>query len=196
MSNIDSFPFRNQLKRMAYFHRSLRQLRRRLVVRAGIEDSQDSQEQVDNVQIQANGGGDLFLDVMLAHDHLGVDEDVGAEEKSSDTSIDKFAGRAVGEKHVHEAEHDESPQGTEQIRHPRSKVILGLAGEESQEDKDGSGQDDSVENNGSIIEGNNNGDGVGFGEGKEREEEQVGGIRLALPVRETHEDHGAEQLYT
>lgn len=165
-----------------------------LVVLLAVEDPQNSQEQVDNVKVQADGGGDLLLDVVLAHDELCVDEDVGAEDEGGDAAVDELAGGAVGEEGGHEAEEDEAPEGAEEVGHPGGEVVLCLAGEEGEEDEDAGGEDDCVEDDFGLVEGDDDGDGVGLGEGEEAEEEEVCRVGLALPVGEEHEDYGAEEL--
>lgn len=132
--------------------------------------------------------------MMMAHDQLSINQDVCAEDKGSSASVDKLAGGAVGKEGGHESKDDEAPERAEEVRHPRGEVILGLAGERRQEDEDSGSQDNGVEDDGGLIEGDNDGDGVGFGEGEEREEEQVCRIGLALPVGQAHEDHGSDQL--
>lgn len=165
-----------------------------LVVRLAVENAQNGEEKVDDVEVQADGGGNLLLDMVVAHDHLRVDEDVAAKDESCKATVDELAGGAVRQEHGHESEDDEAPQSSEQVGHPRCKVILGLAGKDCEEDEDACGEDGGVEDDGGLVEGDDDGDGVCFGEGEEREEEQVGRVGLALPVGETHKDHGAEEL--
>lgn len=166
----------------------------RLVAGLGVEDAQDGEEEVDDVEVEADGGGNLLLDVVLAQDHLGVDEDVGAKDEGRGAAVEQLAGGAVGEEHGHEAEEEQAPEGAKQVRHPGGKVVFRLAGEEGQGEEDAAGEDDGVEDNGGAVKGDDDGDGVGLGEGEEREEEEVGGVGLALPVGEAEEDHGADEL--
>ena len=165
-----------------------------LVVRLAVKNPQNGEEEVDDIEVQADGGGDLLLDVVLAHDKLRVDEDVRAEDEGGETTVDKLGGGVVGEEHGHEAEHEQAPERAEEVGHPRGEVVLGLAGKGREEDEDGGGQDDSVEDDGGLVEADDDGDGVGFGEGEEREEEDVGWVRLALPEGEAEEDHCADEL--
>lgn len=164
------------------------------VVALAVKDAQDGEEEVDDVEVEANGGGDFLLDVVLAHDELSVDEDIGAEDEGRDAAVDKFGGGAVREEGGHEAKEDEAPEGTEKVGHPRGEVIAGLAGESGEEDEDAGGEDDGVEDQAGGVEGDDDGDGVGFEEGEAGEEYEVSRVRLALPVGEEHEDDGAEEL--
>lgn len=164
-----------------------------LVIILAVEDAQDGQEQVDNVKVQTNRGGDLLLDVVLAHNELGVDEDVAAEDQSTEQAPDELGGAAVGEEHGHEPEQDQAPKGAEEVGHPRGKVVLGLAGEGREKDEDAGRQDGGVENDGGLIEGDDDGYGVSLEEGEPAEEDQVGGVGLALPVGQAEEDHGADE---
>lgn len=159
-----------------------------------VQDTQNRKEQVDDVQIQADGGSNLLLDVVVAQDELGVDEDVPAEDQGGQAAVDQLAGAAVGEEHGHEAEQHQAPEGAEQVGHPAGEVISRLAGEGRQEDKDAGGEEDGVEDDRGVVYGDDDGDGVGFEEGETREEEKVGRVRVAFPVGEEHEADGAEQL--
>lgn len=166
------------------------------VVLLAVEDAQNGEEEVEDVEVEADGGGDLLLDVVLAHDELGVDEDVGAEEEGGDAAIDELGGGAVGEEHGHEAEEDEGPEGAEEIGRPRGEVVLCLAREGREEDEDSRGEDDGVEDDGSLVEGDDDGDGVGLGEGEGGEEDEVGRVGLALPESEEKEAEGSKELGT
>jgi len=164
------------------------------VVGLAVEDAQNGEEQVDDVEVQANGGGNLLFHVVLAHDELRVDEDVSAEDEGSQAAVDELAGRAVGEEHGHESEQDEAPQRAEEVGHPRGEVVLGLAGEQGEEDEEAGGQYHGVEHDGRLVEGDDDGNRISLSEGKERQEEQVCRVRLALPVRQAQEDQGADEL--
>lgn len=153
-----------------------------LVIALAVEDAQDGEEEVDDVEVEADGGGDLLLDVVLAHNELGVDEDVAGEDQGGEAAVDELAGAAVGEEGGHEAEEDEAPEGAEQVRHPGGEVVFGLAGEEGEEDEDAAGQDHGVEDDLGLVEGDDDGDGVGFEEREAREEEEVRRVGFALPI--------------
>ncbi len=132
--------------------------------------------------------------MVLAEDQLGVHEDVAAEDERGQPAVDELAGAAVGEEGGHEAEQDQPPQPAEEVGHPRGEVVLGLAGEGGQEDEDAGREDNGVEHDRGLVEGDDDRDGVGLEEGEAREEEHVSGVRVALPVRQEHEAHGAEEL--
>lgn len=159
-----------------------------------VEDPQDSEEQVDDVEVQADSSGNLLLNMVVTHDHLGINQDIRTEQQSRNTTIDELTSGAVREEHGHEAEENQTPKGAEKVGHPGSEIVLGLAGESRKEDKNAGCEEDGVEHDGGLVEGDDDGDGVGFGEGEEGEEEEVGRVGFALPVGETHEDHGAEEL--
>lgn len=92
--------------------------RQHLVVRLAVEDAQNGKEEVNDVEVQADSSGDLFFDVVMAKDKLGVDQNVPTENESGKATIDEFAGGAVREEHSHKAEDDKTPKSTEEIRHP------------------------------------------------------------------------------
>lgn len=132
--------------------------------------------------------------MVLAENHLGVDEDVGREEQCRDAAVDELAGAAVREEHEHEAEEDEAPEGAKKVGRPRGEVVFGLAGKQGEEDKDAAREDDGVEDDGRVVQGDDDGDGVRLEQGEARQEEKVGRVRFALPVGEAEEDEGAEEL--
>lgn len=42
----------------------------RLVVLLAVQNAQDGQEQVDDIEVQADSRGDLLLDMVVSHDKL------------------------------------------------------------------------------------------------------------------------------
>ena len=124
----------------------------RILVVLVVKDSKNGEEQVNDVQVQADSGGDLLLDVELPHDELGVNEDVDAEDEGSDAAVDKIGRLGVGQEDVDEAEDDEAPERAESVGDPAREVILRLASESSQEDEDASSDDECVKHNRDIIE--------------------------------------------
>ena len=173
----------------------IHQCKTSLVIRLAVENAQDSKEQVEDIEVQADGSCDLLLDVVLAEHELGVNQDVAAENQSRNASVDELAGAGLREEHVHEAEEHQSPERAEKIRHPAREVVLGLAGEGGQEDEDSAGQKDGVQHDRGLVEGDDDGDGVGLEKGEAREKEKVGRVRVALPVSEEEEDYGSDHLY-
>lgn len=130
--------------------------------------------------------------MVLAHNQLGVDEDIAAENQSRDTTVDQLGSGAIGEEHHHDAHQDECPESAEEVGHPTGEVIFTLACKSSQEDEDSAGEDDSVEDDVGLVEGDDDGDGVRLEEGEAGEEEEIGRVGVALPVGEDHEDHSAD----
>lgn len=119
---------------------------------------------------------------MMTHDKLGINKNIGTEDEGRNSAVNQLSRRIVGKEHGYETEQDEGPERAKEVGHPRGEIILGLACEQSQEDEDAGREDDGVENNRRLVEGDDDGNRVGFGEGEEREEEQVSWVRLAFPV--------------
>lgn len=165
-----------------------------LVIALAVEDAQDGEEEVDDVEVEADGGGDLLLDVVVAQHELGVDEDVAREDEGGEPAVDQLGRAAVGEERGHEAEQDQAPQAAEQVRHPRREVVLRLAGEQREEHEDPARQDHGVQDDAGLVERHDDRDGVGLEQREAREEEKVRRVRLALPVGEEHERDGTEEL--
>ena len=106
------------------------------VVVLAVEDSQYGQEQIDDIKVQADGGSDLLLDVVVPHDKLCVHKNVARKDQCSDNTIDELDRLSVWKESGHEAEDDKYPKSAEQIWHPRRKVIFALAGERREEGED------------------------------------------------------------
>ena len=52
-----------------------------LVVLLAVENPEDGKEQVDYVQVKRDSCSDLLLNMIVAHDELGVDQDIAAEDE-------------------------------------------------------------------------------------------------------------------
>lgn len=98
-----------------------------LVVLLAVENSENGEEQVDDIEVKADGSCDLLLDVVMSHDKLSVHKNIPREDQSGESSIDQLGCAAPWEEGSDESEQDQSPQTSEQIRHPRGKVVLCLA---------------------------------------------------------------------
>lgn len=164
------------------------------VVLLAVQNAQNRKKQVENVQVKADCSRNLFFDVVLPHDELRVHQDVRAENQCGEATVDQLSGGAIGKEHGHEAEQEQGPKGAEEIGHPGSEVVLGLAGEGREEDEDAGGENDGVENDGGLVEGYDDGDAVCLEQGEAGEEQKVRRVGLALPKGEEHESDGAEEL--
>lgn len=111
------------------------------VVILAVEDPQNSKEQIDDIQVQADGRGDLLLNVIVPHDQLGVHEDVAREDQRSHDTVDQLDGLSVWKESCHEAEDNQYPETSKEVRHPRRKVVFALAGERREEGEDREGDD-------------------------------------------------------
>lgn len=129
----------------------------------------------------------------MAHDQLGVDEDVAAENQGCDAAVDELDGAAAGEEGGHEAEDDQHPQRAEEVGHPGCEVVFCLAGEEGQGDEDAEGEQQGLHDDAGVVEGGDDADGVGFERGEAGQEGEVGRVGFALPVGQEHEADGAEE---
>lgn len=69
-----------------------------------------------------------------------------------------------------------------------------MAGEYCEGKEDTGGQENGLENDLGLVEGDDDGDGVGFEKGEAGEEEEVRGVGFALPICEEHETDGAKEL--
>lgn len=163
-----------------------------LVVVLAVQDAQNRQEQVQNIQIQRNSGSNLLLNVVVSHNKLSIHEDVAGEDQGAQHTVDELGGATKWHEHGHESEEDHEPQRAKEVGHPAGKVILGLAREERESDKDTQCQDKCLHNNSRFIERGHHTDGIRFHQGEAREEQQVCWVGLAFPVGREHEAQGAK----
>lgn len=94
------------------------------VVVLRVQNPQDGEEQVNNVEVQRNGRRNLLFDMVVAHDHLRVNQDVAREDQGADNAVAELDLAVVGEERRHEPEQDQYPQATKQVWHPARKVVL------------------------------------------------------------------------
>lgn len=135
-----------------------------LVILLAVQDPQNRKEQVDDIEVQADCRSNLLLHMVVPDDQLGVDENVAAKDERRQAAVNEFACAAVGEEGGHESEQNESPESAEKVGHPASEVVLGLACECGEKDKDTRGEENGVEDDGCLVEGDDDGNGVGFEE--------------------------------
>jgi len=90
---------------------------------------------------------------------------------------------------------DHDPEGTKQIRLPRSKIILALTSKQSQTNKYAQGEDKRFEHDAGIIERCYDGDTVSLESGEPGKEYHVCRVRLALPEGKAKEDKGADERH-
>lgn len=163
-----------------------------LIVALAVQDAQDGQEQVDNIQVEGDGRSNLFLDMIMAHNQLRIDKNVSAEDQRRKASVNGLRHASHREESSHEAEQDEEPQGPKQIRHPACKVIFGLAGKEGEGDEKAHRDEERLYHDPGVVERSHDADGVAFEDCECAEKEEIGGVALALPVGEEHEDEGTD----
>ena len=136
-----------------------------------VQDPQDRKEEVDNIQIQRDGRRDLLLHVIVPHDKLRIHKNVAAEDERRQPAIYHLPLATVREKCADEAKQDQDPQRPKQVWHPIREVILGLAGEQCQGEKDARGQNKREEYNPRIVKGGNDRDRVSLQGGKAGQKE-------------------------
>lgn len=154
----------------------------RLVILLAVENPKNSQEQVDNIQVQRNRRSNLLLNMVMPHDQLSINQNITREDQRRNSAIDQIHRLSTWEESSHESEEDQAPQRPEKVWHPGCKVVFGLAGEERESDEDSGCEDHGLKDDTGVEEGGYDGDGVGFEAGEAGEEDEVHGVGFALPV--------------
>lgn len=110
------------------------------------------QEEVDDVQVEVNGGQDVLLRGQLVHQQMGVIDDEAAEEQCSGASKHQLRGLIVEEK-PHETCNDQNPQAGKQSSSQLAEVSLRLEGVGSQSQEYSSGKEKGLKHYGILIKG-------------------------------------------
>ena len=155
-----------------------------LIIVLAVQNPQNSQEQVDDIEIQADGGRNLLLHMVVSHDQLGVHQNISAEDQRTHNSIPELQSRSLREEHCHESKEDEHPERAKEVWHPASKVILGLAREQCQSQEDSEREYEGLHYDLAVVEGGYDADAVGFERGEASQEYQIGWVRFAFPEGE------------
>lgn len=133
--------------------------------------------------INCGGCKRLLFGKSRPHTYLSVDQDVAAEDQGSYDAVAELDARRLREEGRHEAEQDKDPERAEQVGHPRREVVLGLASEERQGDKDAESEDERFDHDPAIVEGGNDADAVCLKTREARKEDEVHRVGLSLPER-------------
>lgn len=163
------------------------------IVLLAVENSQNRQEQVDNIKVQADGRSNLLFDMHVPHDHLRVDENVDAEDQRCRNTVPKLHGAGVREERRHEAKQDQDPKRAEDIRLPGDEIVLCLTSKEREGDEDAESEDQCFENDLAVVETRDDTDAVRLECSEPSKEEQVGRIRFAPDEAAYHESDGTKQ---
>lgn len=164
-----------------------------LVVVLAVKDSEDSKEQIQDIEIETDAGGDLFLNMIMSHDQLRVHEDVSTENECGNHAIYQLDRLSAGKESSHESEDDKNPQRAKKVWHPASEVVLGLTRKKSQTNEDTDGQNQRLQNDAAFVERCNDTDTICFETCEYSQEEHVGRVRFAFPVCEEHEANRSKQ---
>jgi len=124
-----------------------------LVVTLRVENAQYGEEQVDDIQVERDSSRNLLFDVVVAHNHLSVHQDVTAEDQGRDDAISEFDLAVVGKERRHKSKQDQHPQPAKQIWYPGREVVFALAGKQAERDENTKGEYDRFENDFRICEG-------------------------------------------
>jgi len=132
------------------------------VVVLAVQDAQNRQEQIQHVKIQRDRRRDLFLDMVVAHDELRVDEDIAREDQRRDDPVHQLHRAVNREERGHEPEQDEHPQPAEQVGDPAREVVARLAREDGQRDEDAQREDERLDDDAGVVERGHHADAVGL----------------------------------
>lgn len=129
----------------------------------------------------------------MSHHQLRIDQNVPTEDQCRNSPVRQLRRAVIREESSHEPEQDQRPQTPKQIRHPRSKVVLGLTRENRQRDKDPKRQDQRLDDDFRVVERRDHRYRIRLERREAAQEQEVGGVGFPLPEGQEHEADGAEE---
>ena len=117
-----------------------------------LQNFEDLNEEIDYVQVELNGGQDVLLSTEPGHDHLGVHDDEHGEEESSSHSQGSVS-HLIAKEDLEEATEDENHEAGGEGGVHVGEVMLRLEGEGGQANDHRCCQEESLDDNALIKEG-------------------------------------------
>mmetsp|Transcript_30057 Transcript_30057/g.75662 ORF Transcript_30057/g.75662 Transcript_30057/m.75662 type:complete len:284 (-) Transcript_30057:177-1028(-) len=96
------------------------------------QQAQDHEKQVDDVQVQGDGCGDVVVGAVDLAEHPRVKDNVEGEEDGANQAVPVLHRGAAAEAGHHDAPNEQDPHGREQARAEEGEVPLGLEGEDGE----------------------------------------------------------------
>jgi len=157
-----------------------------------LQDLEDLDEEVDDVQIELDGGHDVLLGTQTGHDHLGVVNDEQGEEKGS-PHCHGCVCQLVPEEDLKKPSQDQNEQaGVEDSPHI-GEIPLSLEGEGSETNDHRSGEEECLDDNALVKECDQHSNSVSFYNSEGSEEDQVDGGLLPLDVESNQKSNGKKK---
>jgi len=104
-----------------------------------VEDTEDAQEEVDEVKVQANSTNNELIRGQSFVDHIRIKHNISTEDQSTKTAVNEVNGLWEWEEDANEAGDDQSDETREEEGGHPGEVILGLEGKQGQAAEDGEG---------------------------------------------------------
>ena len=118
-----------------------------------LQNFEDLNEEIDYVQVELDCVQNVLLSTEPGHDHLGVHDDEHGEEECSPHSQGSVS-HLIAKEDLEEATEDENHEAGGEGRVHVGEVMLGLEGEGSQANDHRCCQEESLDDNTLIKEGN------------------------------------------
>ena len=157
-----------------------------------VEDLENLHEQVDDVQVELDGGQDVFLLTDTAHDHLGVVHNEKAEQngaKNGHASLGNFPANKEMNKRGANKDHEAGIQS----RPKAGEVTLGLKGEGCKSSHNSWCQNEGLQHHKLVEESDHDADSVGHDDSECGKEDEVNRMLLPLDVQGHQEAKGQEK---
>jgi len=112
---------------------------RSLVILEVVEEAKNAQEEIDEVEVQADGSHNVFIWGKPTVDQVRVVDDVPAKQDRPSNRVQEVNCMREGDEYPDNSGHTECNETAEEPRPQARKVVLGLESEDSQAQEDPQG---------------------------------------------------------
>jgi hypothetical protein len=152
----------------------------------GAEEREQGQEQVDDVEVERDGGPHVLVVGVALDEVVGVVDDVPAEDERGEPAVDHERDAAQREEELDHGEDDEDHDGGEEEGPEEAEVVAAPRRPERvrrQAQHHRRGQDRRLQDDRALREGAGQAHGEADGHGEEAEEEEVHGVAHVVVVQ-------------
>jgi len=159
----------------------IRHIEGKLIVIHVVEDAENHQEEINEVKIEADSAHDVLIGTKSLGDEVGVEYNISTEQQASEEAIDQVHCSAKWNEDSNETGHEEGDQTTEQIGAQAWEIVLGLEREQGESQEDTKRNQQGLEHNDLIVEGDNDAQRHALHNREGRQKDEVDRIAVSFP---------------
>jgi len=149
----------------------------------------------NSLQIERDGTEDVLVGRETDGNHLCVVDDVSSEDEGTADGVDELKVGVEGEEGTNKASHEQRAESSEKVGAKAAEIVLALERIQSEASEDTKRDEQGLEDNLGVIECYNDADGECLDGSEGRQKNEVGRVRMALPVQESHVNKRADQCH-